>query len=84
MREEEKYKEVKNDQLMTDENGKKFSSEEFNKRRFKQDKQVENFKKQFKNLDEMFINSDIKVPEIIYLSNKCENGFEGDMLSDFY
>ena len=24
------------------------------------------------------------VPEIIYLANKSENGFEGDLLADFY
>jgi GTP-binding protein len=29
-------------------------------------------------------NERIKVPEIIYLANKSENGFEGDILSDFY
>ena len=32
----------------------------------------------------MFISSDIKVPEIIYLANKSENGYEGDLLADFY
>lgn len=32
----------------------------------------------------MFLNSDVKIPEIIYLANKAENGFEGDILSDFY
>ena len=30
------------------------------------------------------LKKDIKVPEILYLANKSENGFEGDLLSDFY
>ena len=43
------------------------------------------FKRSFKNLDESILNSDIKVPEIIYIANKAENGFgEGDLLADFY
>jgi hypothetical protein len=45
---------------------------------------LEEFKKQFKNLDEMFINQDIKVPEILYLANKGEDGYEGSILADFY
>jgi predicted GTPase len=32
----------------------------------------------------MFLSQDVKVPEIFYLANKCENGFESDILSDFY
>lgn len=28
--------------------------------------------------------SDIKIPEIIYLANKSEDGYEGAMLGDFY
>jgi hypothetical protein len=25
-----------------------------------------------------------KIPPIIFIANKCEDGFEGDVLSDFY
>ena len=32
----------------------------------------------------MFISSEIKVPEILYLANKSEDGYEGDVLADFY
>ena len=45
---------------------------------------MEEYKKTFKSLDEIFLNSDIKVPEIIYLANKSENGYEGDVLGEFY
>lgn len=27
---------------------------------------------------------DIHIPNLLYLANKSENGFEGDILSDFY
>lgn len=27
---------------------------------------------------------DIKIPEILYLANKAEDGYEGDILADFY
>lgn len=27
---------------------------------------------------------DMKVPEILFLANKSEDGYEGDMLADFY
>jgi hypothetical protein len=30
------------------------------------------------------MSKDIHVPEILYLANKSENGYEGDLLSDFY
>jgi predicted GTPase len=30
------------------------------------------------------LQEEIKIPEIIYLANKAENGFEGDLLADFY
>jgi hypothetical protein len=45
---------------------------------------MEEFKKSFKNIDEIYLDQDVKVPEILYLANKSENGFEGDLLSDFY
>lgn len=32
----------------------------------------------------MFLNTEVKVPPIIYLANKSEDFFEGDILSDFY
>ena len=57
---------------------------EFDKRRYLREKREEEFKKSFKNVDQMLVNSDVKIPEIIYLANKSENGFEGDILSDFY
>lgn len=53
-------------------------------KKYKKDKKVEEFRKSFKNLDEMFTDSDVKVPEIIYLANKSENEYEGDVLADFY
>ena len=42
------------------------------------------FQKQFLNLDEIIINEQIKVPKIIYLANKAEDGYEGDILGDFF
>jgi hypothetical protein len=56
----------------------------FDKKQFYKEKREEEFKKSFKNLDSILINQDVKVPEILYLANKAENGFEGDILSDFY
>jgi hypothetical protein len=32
----------------------------------------------------VFLSQDIKIPEILYLANKSDDGFEGDILSDFY
>lgn len=32
----------------------------------------------------MLMSSELKVPEIIFLANKSEDGFEGDILADFY
>jgi hypothetical protein len=28
--------------------------------------------------------NDIRVPEILFVANKSEDGFEGDLLADFY
>lgn len=30
------------------------------------------------------MDEEMKVPEIIFLANKSEDGFEGDLLADFY
>jgi hypothetical protein len=48
------------------------------------EKITRNFESQFKNLDELFINGEVRVPKILYLANKAEDGFEGDLISDFY
>ena len=45
---------------------------------------MEEFRKQFKDIDEHFMTTEMRVPEILYLANKCENGYEGDVLGDFY
>lgn len=48
-------------------------------------KATEDFQNQFKNLDDFFTNEDgVKVPKILYLANKSEDGYEGDILGDFY
>jgi Na+-translocating ferredoxin:NAD+ oxidoreductase RnfG subunit len=44
----------------------------------------EDFEKKFKNFDELFVAGNIKVPEIIYVANKAEDGYEGDILGEFY
>lgn len=53
------------------------------------DKMTENFKKQFRNVDDLFSgeseeNSLVSVPKIIYAANKAEDGYEGDILADFF
>ena len=45
---------------------------------------TEDFQKQFKNMDNIFLTGDVKVPKIVYLANKAEDGYEGDILGDFY
>ena len=50
----------------------------------KLEKMASDFQKQFVNLDEIFINQEVKVPKILYLANKAEDGNEGDILGDFY
>ena len=57
---------------------------EFDKKRFVQHQKMEEFRKSFKNIDEGLMCTEIKVPHILYLANKSEDGFEGDMLSEFY
>mmetsp|Transcript_1048 Transcript_1048/g.1924 ORF Transcript_1048/g.1924 Transcript_1048/m.1924 type:complete len:215 (+) Transcript_1048:600-1244(+) len=42
------------------------------------------FLKNFKNTDELFRSESVQVPKIIYLANKAEDGFEGDLLGEFY
>ena len=42
------------------------------------------FQKQFKDFDQLFINQEVKVPRILYVANKAEDGYEGDLLGDFY
>ena len=42
------------------------------------------FQKQFKNVDDLFVAGDVKVPKIIYVANKAEDGYEGDILGEFY
>ena len=45
---------------------------------------MQEFKKAFKDLDRDLIDSKIKIPEIIFIANKSEDGYEGDLLGDFY
>ena len=47
-------------------------------------KMTETFQKQFKNVDDLFIKHDLKIPKILYLANKAEDGYEGDILGEFY
>ena len=42
------------------------------------------FLKSFKNIDQIFMQTEVKVPPIIYLANKSENFYEGDILGEFY
>ena len=91
LEEEEKYRKsidlTKGGSVMTDEmqEGRGKSRQEFDKKKYLRDKREQEFQKQFKNIeDQILLNKDIKVPEILYLANKSENGFEGDLLSDFY
>lgn len=44
----------------------------------------QNFQREFRNLDELFEDGNVKVPPILYVANKSEDGFEGDILGDFY
>ena len=44
----------------------------------------QNFQREFRNLDELFEVGGVKVPKILYVANKSEDGFEGDILGDFY
>lgn len=53
-------------------------------RELKMAKLQEDFEKKFKNFDELFVAGNIKVPEIIYVANKAEDGYEGDILGEFY
>ena len=50
----------------------------------KRDQRMEEFRKSFKNIEDVFLSQEVKVPEIIYLANKSENNYEGDVLADFY
>lgn len=56
---------------------------EFDKRSFLKDKKQKEFSSSFKDID-LSKEGDVRIPEILYLANKAENGFEGDLLSDFY
>lgn len=42
------------------------------------------FLNRFKNVDEIFLNGDVPIPKILYVANKAEDGFEGDVLGDFF
>ncbi len=91
LEEEEKYKKAldltKGGSVVSDEmqDGIGKTKQEFDKKKFLKDKREKEFQKQFKNIeDQILLNKDIKVPEILYLANKSENGYEGDLLSDFY
>lgn len=58
-----------------------------NKQRIREEKiakMTSDFQKQFKNLDDLFVTQDVKVPKILYLANKAEDGNDGDILGDFY
>ena len=57
---------------------------EFDKKSFLTDKRSQEFRNQFRHNDDMFLGENVKIPEIIYLANKSENGYEGDLLSDYY
>lgn len=56
---------------------------EFDKRAFLRDKKQKEFSSSFKDID-LNKEGDIAIPEILYLANKSENGFEGDLLAEFY
>lgn len=45
---------------------------------------TENFQKQFKNVDEIFLENEVPIPKILYIANKSEDGYEGDVLGEFY
>ena len=53
-------------------------------RELKIQKLTEDFQKKFKNVDDLFVAGDVKVPKIIYVANKAEDGYEGDILGEFY
>lgn len=57
---------------------------QFDKRKYQMDQRMQEFRRGFKNIDEQFIDMEMKVPEILFLANKSENGHEGDLLADFY
>ena len=42
------------------------------------------FQRKFKNNAELFVDDNIKVPNILYVANKADDGDEGDILADFY
>jgi GTP-binding protein len=88
MAEEERFMRKKKDLVLGNVQLPQDASEEgrleFDKKAFLNEQRVADFKSQFKNVDELFLGDDVRVPEILYLANKSENGFEGDLLSDFY
>jgi hypothetical protein len=78
LKEEEKYnKEVKRDLQLGHVQlpGEDRPQTEFDKRAFLNDKRAEEFRGQFRSTDDIFLSETIKIPEIIYLANKSEDGF---------
>lgn len=48
---------------------------------------TESFRREFKNTDDLFLGDEepaVQVPKIIYVANKAEDGYEGDVLADFF
>ena len=48
---------------------------------------TESFRNEFKNVDALFLGDEepaVAVPRMIYVANKAEDGYEGDVLADFY
>ena len=45
---------------------------------------TENFQKKFKNVDDLFLENELPIPKILYVANKAEDGYEGDILGEFY
>jgi hypothetical protein len=56
---------------------------EFDKKAFIKEKRQKEFASSFKDID-FGHEQIIKIPEILYVANKAENGFEGDLLADFF
>lgn len=57
------------------------------RRQMQLDEMTKSFRREFKNIDELF--SDVNapglaVPKIIFVANKAEDGYEGDILAEFF
>lgn len=58
--------------------------QEFDKKAYLKEKREKEFQAQFRDPIDPTNSHSIHVPEILYVANKSENGFEGDLLGDFY